>query len=57
MSEELTAQLDEAGEEFAGALMELYGEALERIVDAVADEGSDALKARLPTTARSRASC
>ena len=44
---ELTAQLDEAGEELAGALMELYGEALERIVDAVADEGSDALKARL----------
>ena len=36
-----------AGEELAGALMELYGEGLERIVDAVADEGSDALRARL----------
>ena len=35
---ELTAQLDEAGEELAGALMELYGEGLERIMAAVDDE-------------------
>ena len=33
--EELTAGLDEAGEELAGALMELYGEGLERIMAAV----------------------
>jgi Fe-S cluster biogenesis protein NfuA len=36
--EELTAGLDEAGEELAGALMELYGEGLERIMAAVDDE-------------------
>lgn len=53
--EELTAQLGEIGDPFAqataeeliGALMQLYGEGLERIVDAVADDGSDALRARL----------
>src|SRR5688572_11805838 len=36
--EELTAGLDAAGEELAGALMELYGEGLERIMAAVDDE-------------------
>ena len=36
--EQLTAGLDPAGEELAGALMELYGEGLERIMDAVDDE-------------------
>ena len=36
--EELTAGLDAAGEELAGALMELYGEGLERIMEAVDDE-------------------
>jgi len=35
---ELTAQLDDRGEELAGALMELYGEGLERIMAAVDDE-------------------
>ena len=53
--EELTAQLGTIGDPFAqasaeeliGALMELYGEGLERIVDAVAEDGSDALRARL----------
>ena len=35
---ELTAQLDERGEELAGALMALYGEGLERIVAGVDDE-------------------
>ena len=45
-------------EELVGALMELYGEGLERIFDAVADEGSDALRdAPRSTTARSRACC
>lgn len=36
--EELVAGLDPAGEELAGALMELYGEGLERIMAAVDDE-------------------
>jgi Fe-S cluster biogenesis protein NfuA len=36
--EELTAGLDPAGEELAGALMDLYGEGLERIMAAVDDE-------------------
>ena len=36
--EQLTAGLDPAGEELAGALMELYGEGLERIVAAVDDD-------------------
>ena len=36
--EELTAGLDPAGEELAGALMELYGEGLERIMAAVDDD-------------------
>ena len=36
--EELTAGLDAAGEELAGALMELYGEGLERIMEAVDDD-------------------
>jgi Fe-S cluster biogenesis protein NfuA len=36
--EELTAGLDAAGEELAGALMELYGEGLERIMEAVDGE-------------------
>jgi Fe-S cluster biogenesis protein NfuA len=36
--EELTAGLDAAGEELAGALMELYGEGLERIMAALDDE-------------------
>ena len=35
---ELSAQLDDRGEELAGALMELYGEGLERIMAAVDDE-------------------
>ena len=36
--EELTAGLDAAGEELAGALMDLYGEGLERIMAALDDE-------------------
>ena len=36
--EALTADLDPAGEELAGALMELYGEGLERIMAAVDDD-------------------
>jgi Fe-S cluster biogenesis protein NfuA len=36
--EELTAGLDAAGEELAGALMELYGEGLERIMAAVDED-------------------
>jgi Fe-S cluster biogenesis protein NfuA len=36
--EELTAGLDAAGEELAAALMELYGEGLERIMAAVDDD-------------------
>jgi Fe-S cluster biogenesis protein NfuA len=36
--EELVAGLDPAGEELAGALMDLYGEGLERIMAAVDDE-------------------
>jgi Fe-S cluster biogenesis protein NfuA len=35
---ELTPSLDETGEEVVGALMALYGEGLERMVDAVDDE-------------------
>ena len=52
--EELTAQLEQIGdplaraaEELAGALMDLYGEGLERIFDAIAEEGSEALRERL----------
>jgi Fe-S cluster biogenesis protein NfuA/nitrite reductase/ring-hydroxylating ferredoxin subunit len=53
--EELTAQLEQIGdpfaracaEELAGALMGLYGEGLERIFAAIADEGSDGLRERL----------
>src|SRR6187397_452269 len=36
--EELTAGLDAAGEELAGALMDLYGEGLERIMAAVDED-------------------
>lgn len=36
--EQLTAGLDPAGEELAGALMDLYGEGLERIMAALDDE-------------------
>ena len=36
--EQLTAGLDPAGEELAGALMDLYGEGLERIMAAVDDQ-------------------
>ncbi|MGH2969719.1 MAG: hypothetical protein ACRDK0_11745, partial [Solirubrobacteraceae bacterium] len=53
--EELTAQLEQIGDPFAracseelvGALMQLYGEGLERIVAAVDEDGSDALRRRL----------
>ncbi len=53
--EELTAQLDTIGDPFAqscaeelvGALMQLYGEGLERIFDAVGEQGSPALRDRL----------
>ena len=47
--EELTAQLERSAtfaracaEELAGALMDLYGEGLERIFEAIAEDGSDA---------------
>ena len=53
--EELTAQLEAIGDPFArscaeelvGALMGLYGEGLERIFEAIAEEGSEALRDRL----------
>jgi Fe-S cluster biogenesis protein NfuA/nitrite reductase/ring-hydroxylating ferredoxin subunit len=53
--EELTAQLDAIGdpfarscaEELAGALMSLYGEGLERMFEAIAEEGSATLRDRL----------
>ena len=53
--EELTAQLETIGDPFAqslaeelvGALMQLYGEGLERIVEAVDEDGSAALRQRL----------
>jgi Fe-S cluster biogenesis protein NfuA/nitrite reductase/ring-hydroxylating ferredoxin subunit len=47
--EELTARVEPGGdaEALAGALMDLYGEGLARIFAAVADEGSEALRARL----------
>jgi Fe-S cluster biogenesis protein NfuA/nitrite reductase/ring-hydroxylating ferredoxin subunit len=47
--EELTAQLEPGGaaEELAGALMDLYGEGLVRIFDAIAEDGSEALRSRL----------
>jgi Fe-S cluster biogenesis protein NfuA/nitrite reductase/ring-hydroxylating ferredoxin subunit len=47
--EELTARVEPGGdaEALAGALMDLYGEGLERIFAAIAEEGSDALRARL----------
>ena len=53
--EELTAQLEQiadpfaraCAEELAGALMGLYGEGLERIFGAIAEEGSDGLRERL----------
>jgi Fe-S cluster biogenesis protein NfuA/nitrite reductase/ring-hydroxylating ferredoxin subunit len=53
--EELTAQLEQIGdpfaraaaEELAGALMALYGEGLERIFGALAEDGSDRLRERL----------
>ena len=53
--EELTAQLETIGDPFAqslaeelvGALMQLYGEGLERIMDAVGEEGSAGLRERL----------
>ncbi len=53
--EELTAQLDAIGDPFArscaeelvGALMGLYGEGLERMFAAIAEEGSEGLRDRL----------
>ena len=53
--EELTAQLDAIGDPFArscaeelvGALMGLYGEGLERMFEAIAEEGSATLRDRL----------
>jgi Fe-S cluster biogenesis protein NfuA/nitrite reductase/ring-hydroxylating ferredoxin subunit len=47
--EALTAQLEPGGaaEELAGALMDLYGEGLVRIFDAIAEDGSEALRSRL----------
>jgi Fe-S cluster biogenesis protein NfuA/nitrite reductase/ring-hydroxylating ferredoxin subunit len=47
--EELTAQLEPGGdaEQLAGALMDLYGEGLQRIFDAIGEEGSDGLRSRL----------
>ena len=47
--EELTAQLEPGGaaEALAGALMDLYGEGLVRIFDAIAEDGSEALRSRL----------
>ena len=53
--EELTAQLDSIGDPFAracaedlvGALMGLYGEGLERMFEAIAEEGSESLRDRL----------
>jgi Fe-S cluster biogenesis protein NfuA/nitrite reductase/ring-hydroxylating ferredoxin subunit len=47
--EHLTSELEpgSAAEELAGALMDLYGEGLTRILDAVAEDGSDALRERL----------
>jgi Fe-S cluster biogenesis protein NfuA/nitrite reductase/ring-hydroxylating ferredoxin subunit len=47
--EELTARIEPGGdaEELAGALMELYGEGLERIFAAIGEDGSEALRARL----------
>jgi len=53
--EELTAQLDTIGDPFAkacaedlvGALMQMYGEGLERIVDAVGEQGTPELRQRL----------
>jgi Fe-S cluster biogenesis protein NfuA/nitrite reductase/ring-hydroxylating ferredoxin subunit len=53
--EELTAQLEQIGDPFAraaaedlaGALMGLYGEGLVRIFDAIAEDGSEALRERL----------
>ena len=53
--EELTAQLEAIGDPFArscaeelvGALMSLYGEGLERMFEAIAEEGSESLRDRL----------
>ncbi len=47
--EELTAEVEPGGqaEQLAGALMDLYGEGLVRIFDAIAEDGSDALRAKL----------
>ena len=45
--EELVGELGPPGEELAAALMELYGEGLERIFAAVDEEGTDALRRRL----------
>ena len=47
--EELTARVEPGGEaeQLAGALMDLYGEGLARIFDAIGDDGSEALRARL----------
>ena len=47
--EELTAQVEPGGvaEQLAGALMDLYGEGLERIFDAIGEDGSAALRERL----------
>jgi Fe-S cluster biogenesis protein NfuA/nitrite reductase/ring-hydroxylating ferredoxin subunit len=53
--EELTAQLEQIGDPFAracaedlvGALMALYGEGLERIFEAIGEDGSDGLRERL----------
>jgi Fe-S cluster biogenesis protein NfuA/nitrite reductase/ring-hydroxylating ferredoxin subunit len=47
--EELTARIQPGGdaEQLAGALMDLYGEGLARIFEAIGEEGSEALRARL----------
>jgi Fe-S cluster biogenesis protein NfuA/nitrite reductase/ring-hydroxylating ferredoxin subunit len=47
--EELTARIEPGGdaEQLAGALMELYGEGLERIFAAIDEEGLEALRERL----------
>jgi len=47
--EELTARIEPGGdaEQLAGALMDLYGEGLVRIFDAIAEDGSEALRAKL----------
>jgi Fe-S cluster biogenesis protein NfuA/nitrite reductase/ring-hydroxylating ferredoxin subunit len=47
--EEITARIEPGGdaEQLAGALMDLYGEGLQRIFDAIGEDGSEALRERL----------